>query len=384
MKRLWAVSALLCTVGQFAHAGDYFLTGAQKKELVVRGQMHDEQDRLYDVWIVPGYVVPGRNVREGWHKAGDILQEYGKPKFYNDIGKFSHDTWNFGRRQILRDFAVKGTREAWSSDMEVASRRTRQRVFGWWLAYPWGVLEATTESAVRLLGGIPVGIAVSASAYTVVPIGYGAAPLVGSAGVALGQGTVWPLTAATWNTLVAPPLAVLGQRPAPERADGFWMKQVDDPRLVEITAVLDGWRQQFEQSGASRQRDEGFLRIEKSRNDRVQVLTAEIKDINEQAEAERQKLRQQWLDQWLADVAAHRDSLDAALQARGVPLPLLVSQRPAVVEALVKRQWRKEDASRLLDALIGDRFRNVPQEPVRAVDDKSDPVKRALQVIEKP
>ena len=36
MKRLWAVSALLCTVGQFAHAGDYFLTGAQKKELVVR------------------------------------------------------------------------------------------------------------------------------------------------------------------------------------------------------------------------------------------------------------------------------------------------------------------------------------------------------------
>ena len=37
---------------------------------------------------------------------------------------------------------------------------------------------------------------------------------------------VLPTAAAAWNTLIAPPLAFLGQKPAPSRADGFWMKQL--------------------------------------------------------------------------------------------------------------------------------------------------------------
>lgn len=365
-------------------AGDYFLSGEQKRELIVRGQMHDEQQRLYDVWIVPGYVVPGKNVREGWHNAGEEIQAYGKPELYHDIRRFSHATWDAGRLHILRDFAFKGTREAWRQDMDVAERRTRQRVFGWWLAYPWGVLEAATESLVRIVGGVPVGVAVSASAYTVVPVVYGAVPLVTSTGYALGQGTVWPASAAAWNTVISPPLAVFGQKPAPERADGFWMKQVDDPRLANIADVLADWRMRFEQSGATKERDEALMLISQANTEQVKALEGQIHAADAEAEQKRKVVKQRWLEVFLADIAANRPSLDAALQAKGVPLTLLVSQRPAVEETLVRKAWPREDARRLLDAVIGDRFKDVPQEPVRPTNEKTDPVKRVIQVLEKP
>ena len=367
----------------FASDG-YFLSGSQKNELLLRGQMHDEQQRLYDIWIVPGYVVPGRNVREGWLKAGDALAEYKKPIFYKDISTCSHDAWNFGSKNILREFAFRGTRQAWNSDMDLAGRRAKQRVFGWWLAYPWGVLEATTESVVRVVGGVPVGLSVTASAYTLVPIGYGVMPLIKSTGYAAIEGTAWPLSAAVWNTAVAPPLAVFGQRPAPERADGFWMKQIDDPRIAGVADVFADWRSRFELTGATRQRDDEIVRIENGRNEKLQVLNGQIKQLNVQAEAQEQEARQHWLELFLTDITLNRTQLEQTLQAKGVSMPLLVSQRPAVEAAMVKRDWRKEDASRLLDALLGGRFRDVPQMPVRDTDEKTDPVKRVLQVIDKP
>ena len=52
----WLMLTLALSVN--ANADGYFLTAQQKQELVLRGQLHDEQQRLYDIWIVPGYVVP--------------------------------------------------------------------------------------------------------------------------------------------------------------------------------------------------------------------------------------------------------------------------------------------------------------------------------------
>ena len=224
-----------------ANAGDYFLTAQQKQELVLRGQLHDEQQRLYDIWIVPGYVVPLNHVEKGWLNAGEALQHYGEAKFYRDIKKYSNETWRYGHKTILNKYTFTGTKNAWQSDLATASQRTQKRVFGWWLAYPWGVFEATTESVLRLATGIPVGVAVSASAYTVVPAITMAWPVVESAGFASIQGVAYPLVASAWNTVVAPPLALLGQQPAPQRADGFWMKQVDDPNLQALAEVVIKW-----------------------------------------------------------------------------------------------------------------------------------------------
>ena len=35
-----------------------------------------------------------------------------------------------------------------------------------------------------------------------------------------------PAAGYAWNTAVAPPMALVGQKPAPQRADGFWVRMV--------------------------------------------------------------------------------------------------------------------------------------------------------------
>ena len=226
-----------------SYADNYFLTAQQKKELILSGQIHDQEQRLYDVWIVTGYVQPIHHVQQGWQKAGKTLTDYTKPSFYHDIGDDAQDTWHYGTKSILKNYALNGTKKAWQQDMQTAKKRTQQRVFGWWLAYPWGVFEASVESALRFGSGIPIGLGVTAAAYTVVPTFGLVWPSIKSVGYATIEGTTYPVIAASWNTLIAPPLALLGQQPAPERADGFWMKQVDDPSLDAFVEVFKQWQQ---------------------------------------------------------------------------------------------------------------------------------------------
>jgi hypothetical protein len=78
---------------------------------LLRGQLHDEQQRLYDIWIVPGYVVPLNHVEKGWRNAGEALQHYGEAKFYDDIKKYSNETWRYGHKTILNNTRSKAQKK---------------------------------------------------------------------------------------------------------------------------------------------------------------------------------------------------------------------------------------------------------------------------------
>lgn len=376
-----AVLAFGAATGASADSG-YFLSGAQKSELIRRGQMHDEQQRLYDVWIVPGYVVPGQTARKGWRKAGEALQDYSKPAFFPDLHRYADQTWRFGTRDTLRDYTVKGTRNAWSSDMKVAAERTRKRVFGWWLAYPWGVLEASVESLLRIGTGIPAGVLIAGSAYTVVPAVYVATPPVLALAHAAGEGTTLPLAAAGWNTVIAPPLALFGQRPAPERADGFWMKQVNDPRLADMISRLSAWRDGLTTAQATTERDADSQRLAQEKDARIRPLSEQIQAIEQEyAERERQ-LRADWMKAVLERAGTQRNAMLAQLQAADISPELLAGQREAVTAALAQQGWSREDAAMLVQILLGnDAGTMMPQ---RDADDKADPVKRTLQILGHP
>ncbi|RZU47308.1 hypothetical protein EV700_0263 [Fluviicoccus keumensis] len=360
----------------------YFLTGQQKQELILRGQMHDEEHRLYDIWIVPGYVVPAETAQKGWRKADESLQTYRKPEFFPNLHKYADKTWRFGTRYTLREYTFRGTREAWSKDMKVASGRTQKRVFGWWLAYPWGVLEATTESLFRIGTGIPTGILVAGSAYTVFPAAYVVTPSVVSLGHAAGEGTVFPLAAATWNTMIAPPLAFLGQRPAPQRADGFWMKQVDDPQLKVLIGELASWRDTLSKTQPTAERDAAIKRLEDDKSAQTRDLYARIKVI-EQASGEKiAAVRAGWMTGVMAQARTQRQDMVSRLDKADVPLTMLAAQRQQVVTALAVQGWTTQDAEALVAILLGDTPDIVS--PQRAADDKTDPVKRVIEVMGKP
>lgn len=372
---------LSCLSPALADEG-YFLTGAQKQELILRGQMHDEQHRLYDIWIVPGYVVPWETGQKGWRKAGDALRIYRKPEFFPNLHQYADKTWRFGTRNTLREYTFRGTREAWRKDMKVAGERTHKRVFGWWLAYPWGVLEATTESVFRIGTGIPAGVLVAGAAYTVFPAVYVVTPSVVSLGHAAGEGTGFPLVAAAWNTMIAPPLAMLGQRPAPQRADGFWMKQVDDPQLKVLIGELTSWRDALSKAQPTAERDLAIRRQEAEQSAQTEDLYARIKVI-EQASGEKiAAVRANWMSGVMAQARMQRSDLVSRLDKADVPLTMLAAQRQQVVKALAAQGWTAQDAEALVAILLGDTPEAMA--PQRATDDKADPVKRVIEVMGKP
>jgi len=370
----WLMLTLALSV--HANADGYFLSVQQKQELVLRGQLHDEQQRLYDIWIVPGYVEPLKHVQKGWRNAGEALQHYGDAKFYDDIKKYSNKTWRYGHKTILNKYTFTGSKKAWQNDMATASQRTQKRVFGWWLAYPWGVFEATTESVFRLATGITVGVAVAASAYTLVPAISMTWPVVESAGFASIQGTAYPLVASAWNTVIAPPLALLGQQPAPQRADGFWMKQVDDPNLQDLAEIVIKWQRQLAVNNPTNE-----AVATKDKKAQIQRLYQQIKELEQQVQQDEKAQQSQQISQLLLNAQQQKPQLEAELQSKGLSLAMLARNRQAIKVKLSVLNLSYENLDQLLDVLLVD---GVPQNlPERSSDDKTDPLQRSLDILQR-
>lgn len=359
-----------------SYAGDYFLTLPQKKELILAGQMHDEQQRLYDVWIVTGYVQPAKHIKQGWQKAGESLKDYGHPMLYNDIDKYSNNTWHYGTQDILQQYTFEDSSKAWQTSMATAKKRTQQRVFGWWLAYPWGVFEASVESVLRVATGLPVGVAVAASAYTVVPVITFVWPSVESVGYATIEGTAYPLVASAWNTVIAPPLAFLGQQPAPERADGFWMKQVDDPNLQALAEVVIKWQRQLALNNPNNE-----TIATKDKKAQIQQLYQKIRALEQQVQLDEQQQQSQQINQLLLNAQQQKPQLEAELQSKDLSLAMLARNRQAIKVKMSVLNLSFEDVDKLLDVLLVD---SVPQNlQERSSDDKTDPLQRSLDILQR-
>lgn len=375
MRRALLALGLATSLSLPAHA-EYFLDARQKGELISRGEITGRDGAHYNVWIVPGYVGPGRNAADGWRAARQDLTEYGDPALYRNARKHSRDTFRFARREILREFAFVGTGHTWVDSFSTASQRVDKRVFGWWFAYPWALLEATGASALRVGLGVPTGVAVGVGGVTALPVVELMIPSLKAGYHSTVEGTVLPLLGATWNTVVAPPLALLGEQPAAERADGFWMKRIDPVTSdAELQAVLQALRQWRE----------------------AEVATAPARAVaeEEQAAASALDARRQEL---LRELAQQRRALHEAAQARLlVLLQAATGRAPEVgkVAALAQRHGRRPfidalrgsgvdeaTARQLLDTLLGDQ--EVPEEvtpPLRPDAEKTDPVKRSFELM---
>lgn len=374
MKQWWQmvlVLAGLCLVPA-GWAGEYFLDGGQKKELLLYGRMTGHDGAQYDVWIVPGYVPPARNARKGWRQAGDQLEAYGQADHYRELARTSWQWQRFAHHDLLQDFALGGTRTAWVEAMSTAHRRVERRVFGWWFAYPWALLEASTESVLRTAIGIPGSLATAVGAYTAVPAWYFVAPAVGSAAHATVPGTVLPVVAASWNTVIAPPLALAGQQPAPERADGFWMKRLKDPAEDDIRARLVAWQAQWQDAPGLVAMREALAASERARSARIAELRARIdaedkarSEENAAVEAERRRVV---AEKTLQGAAALREEM----ARHGYTAARLQAQRPLLRDLLFQQGMTADEAARMLDALMGPDTR-LPGEH-REDTDKTDPL----------
>ncbi|MEI6167424.1 MAG: hypothetical protein WCS52_09535 [bacterium] len=211
----------------------YFLSWEQKKELMCLGRIQDSRGTWYDVWICPGYVPPATYARKSFSRACGNFGEYFEANKYHSLKEGSSACFDWALHECGMGFAIKGIPRAWGSSFDKANERTERRVFGWWMAYPWAFFESTVETAFRgalgavgTVGGVATGLAV-------VPAYHALDSAV--AGVwNLGVNTIIiPTVGITWNTVISPPLALIGQKPAVSRVDGFWVTVVNAGRPPE-------------------------------------------------------------------------------------------------------------------------------------------------------
>lgn len=212
------------SAGDIQEDGGYFLTFPQKLELIGRGEITDARKNVYDVWLCPGYVYPTEFARDaGWVKGTEAFGEYFESKKYKDLADNSGDCFEFAWEDCIEKGLIDGVPEAWNKYFSQASERVDKRVFGWFMAYPTAFVQAFSDNLFRIPITITGCVMGTAAGITVVPGYYALNSGIEGAGRYLVPGTLVPLSGYTFNTLISPPLSLLGQRPDESRVDGFWV-----------------------------------------------------------------------------------------------------------------------------------------------------------------
>ena len=226
----WFLVSTICLAGcSRAREGEdkgYFLSFKQKGQLIAKGQMQDSKGNWYDVWVSPGYE---GSARFGWRnikEAGTDLRRYVEKETYTDLAEDSQDCFEWAYKDCLRDFVFKGTKKSWSNHIKHANTAWEKRAFGWWVAYPSSIILGTVETAFRIPLGLVGTAAGTVSGLAIVPAFHITSPIVQATWNGIVEGTAVPAASFAWQTLVWPPLALFGQKPAPSRVDGFWVRSV--------------------------------------------------------------------------------------------------------------------------------------------------------------
>jgi len=372
MRCLFLLFAALLLGSGCASSG-YFLSGPQKAQLIQKGRMQDAASGdWYDVRIVPGYEEPMRRAGDGLRDTGEALATFGDATHWNKTNNNMGDALEWGWNDGLYDFGLKGSGKAWTRSFGTAKERVDRRVFGWWLAYPWAALSASAENVVRVPLGATGAVAGSVWGLGVVPA-YSVVRPAGDAAWSLGVDTVAiPGGAAAWNTVVAPPLALVGERPSPGRTDGFWVRRLTEEELRQALA-------------AERRLDEADLvALEawgRTLMDESAEVTARETEIDTEFDEAVEKLRRERTEKmdglWLREDAAMRARLRSHPSRPGAAARF-GSEAAVYSDALRERMDLDWDEWNRLRQLL-ERF--PPNLQVAEPLEKTDPVREVIETI---
>jgi len=376
--------ALCRTAEAVTNDPGYFLSWEQKKELMGLGRIQDAQGTWYDVWICPGYVPPASYAKESFSAACGNFGEYFHANKYQSLRAGSAACFDWALNDCGLGFTLKGIPRAWSSSFSKASERAERRVFGWWLAYPWAFFESSVESAFRAALGTAGSVGGVASGLVVVPAYHALDSAV--AGVwNLGVNTiVIPTVGITWNTVVSPPLALIGQKPAKSRVDGFWVTVVNTGRPPEQRQLTKEEVQLFSEWGLlllkethpyAAQREQ----LEKAAEVKREELYKEIRAAQTQANQAKMALTEEE-HAHIRDVIS-TNGMAAAFQAPGFNPAFGYECEQAIRRSLTQKNIPETEILKIIMLL---RTYQSPAVMSReSVRKKTDPLQRSAEIIEK-
>jgi hypothetical protein len=270
----------------------YFLSLKQKGQLIWYGEISDDKGNWYNIRICPGYVPPTRIAEKAFRASGRQMAEYVHIKKYRNARRNLHDIFEWTVRDCLWEFTIEGTPKAWGRYFANADRFAERRVFGWWMVYPWAFFQSTVNTAYR----VPVGIIGTTGGAVIGGVGVPAWHALDNVTVSMFivgfKGALLPASGYSWNTIISPPLALFGQKPAESRVDGFW---------VQRSTSMERESKNFEDEHFSEKELESIGVWGKLLMDRIQPFADErdlvekekiitVQRLNEEAEKKKQEL----------------------------------------------------------------------------------------------
>jgi len=382
-RRCWSLAILAAlaflTAGHLSAAagpeapGDegYFLTAMQKGQLIWWGRIRDSAGRWYDVWICPGYTGPASYAWEHVRKSGEHFHRYVEPAKYRSLAEHSGDCFEWAFQDCIRDFVVEGVPAAWGRYMDHAAERTRRRVFGSIVSYPWAVMEGVFDTTFRVTGGLCGMLLGTTTGATIVPVWNAFDSGVAGTAVFVSQGIVLPVCGWAWNTVASPVLATVGgPQPAPSRVDGFWVRRVDASGRAR-TELSSG-----ELSAAVAW---GVLMLTE-----VQPSLERSAALAKETEAKIAALRQDMTreQQRLRDEADRRASQLRDASDHPVTSPATLNRHAGQIEKALNKDGRiSPDDVRTIMELLRRYPPPLPPPPPAGLE-KTDPVRRGVEILE--
>jgi len=359
----------------------YFLSLRQKGQLISQGDIYDSDRYCYDILIVPGYVPPTRFARWWWREAGDEMSEYFHTEKYRHAKRNFTDIAEWTYQDMLWKMTLKGAPRAWRRYFGRAHRFAEKRVFGWWMAYPWAFFQSSVDNAIR----VPVGLSCTAGGTLVcfagVPARHTLNSVSNAAFFSTFGGVALPAVGYTWNTIVSPPLALLGQKPDASRVDGFWVRRTsEEQRKAEVLyndEFTDSELEQITQWGCLLM-DEIFP-FEAKRKEVDKKRDEALKQVRAGAEKEKQDLKER-------EKTAY-ELLIASPETNG-PVNVLSGKYSGIRVGRNNSQLRKYLMGKgFTDSRCDTVFRLLKEYPpvrieVKQPRDKTDPVKETVKVID--
>jgi hypothetical protein len=358
-------------------------TWGQRGQLLWRGEMKDSQGRLYNVRILPGYVAPWHFAMDGWADAGQNLTEYGKAETWTTMGHHMRDTFKWGWKTAFWEFGMKGTQEAWRDNLEKARARTARKTFGWPLAYPWAFVASAFESVLRVPLGTAGGVLGTVGAGVVIPVVETAWPTLKAVGNISVNGVALPMAAWVWQTVAAPPGALLASAPTPARADGTWMKLMEPttpahetPREGSVPEPVMADLTRYVIQTAALDKDAATSLVDLERRERAEIASVHARF--EAASKAVQEARTQKLQAW-ANLPENRDAL-LRLAKEGGDAKTIRAAKVVLVQRLMAAAFTEADAKAIVDRLASHPLSSAARDRAPGYD-KTDPLRGALDTV---
>lgn len=375
----------------------YFLNLKQKGQLISLGQIQDNEGTWYNIWVSPGYVPPYRYAKKYFYKTGSDFGEYFQSKKYKDLAKNSKRAYRWAFDDCIHYCIIEGVPRAWGENFETASNRTNKRVFGWWFAYPWAFMESTVDNIVRIplcLTGTVLGTGWGTA---VVPAYYMTnSSIKGLWDLSVNTITL-PVIAGTWNTLISPPLSLIGQKPSLKRVDGFWVKALtneqvlnieyaDSPVVHDDMITLEQWgiildkELTLYENEYAQVRNDATMALKKIRDEQMEK---ERKIIDDQREKENKinEKESQHVDNLMKSPSPDVQRTLNLLSEKGFTHARLTAMRGDIREAL---QENNEVDKKRIEHIINLLLKYPPSRATEKgfICNKTDPFRRSVDVME--